>query len=383
MSVRLATILLSALLALLLAVPVASAAAAEVEAQDASRWIRLRANDGEVNKLTLSHASGAVTVADSGADLTAGPGCEQVGPRELRCTITGGDARVDVSAGDGDDEVTVLGALPAKLDGEAGNDVLTGGDAVDKLDGGEGDDTLNARDSVRDSVVCDGGQDVVVADVEDEIAPDCETLDKPLPPAGMDDVAPPGPTPAPAPTPARSVAVAVKAGTVLARTPGASAFAPLDPTRPVPVGTVLDTRNGVLTLTAAADRAGATQAADFKGGRFTVGQRGAMTLTTDLRLTGGDFSSCPRPTARRAVARAAARRVVRKLWGSGKGRFRTRGRNSAATVRGTVWQVEDRCDGTLTRVTRGVVVVENLRTGRTKVVRAGQSHLVRRRAARR
>ena len=51
-------------------------------------------------------------------------------------------------------------------------------------------------------------------------------------------------------------------------------------------------------------------------------------------------------------------------------------------MRGTVWTVEDRCDGTLTRVTRGVVVVENLRTGRTKVVRAGQSHLVRRRTAR-
>jgi hypothetical protein len=48
-------------------------------------------------------------------------------------------------------------------------------------------------------------------------------------------------------------------------------------------------------------------------------------------------------------------------------------------VRGTVWTVADRCDGTLTRVSRGVVVVENLRTGRRKVVRAGESHFVRRR----
>ena len=35
------------------------------------------------------------------------------------------------------------------------------------------------------------------------------------------------------------------------------------------------------------------------------------------------------------------------------GRSRTHRRNSHATVRGTRWLVEDRCDGTLTRVTRG------------------------------
>jgi hypothetical protein len=52
-------------------------------------------------------------------------------------------------------------------------------------------------------------------------------------------------------------------------------------------------------------------------------------------------------------------------------------------VRGTTWEVVDRCDGTLTRVHTGVVVVENIRTGRTKVVKAGESVLVRRRARRR
>jgi hypothetical protein len=102
-------------------------------------------------------------------------------------------------------------------------------------------------------------------------------------------------------------------------------------------------------------------------------------MVTELAMSGGDFSRCPRTTARGAVAYAAGRRrVVRRLWGSGHGRFRTRGRSSAATVRGTIWTVEDRCDGTLTRVTRGVVVVQNLRTGRTRTVRAGESHFVRR-----
>jgi hypothetical protein len=46
-------------------------------------------------------------------------------------------------------------------------------------------------------------------------------------------------------------------------------------------------------------------------------------------------------------------------------------------VRGTDWTVIDRCDGTLTRVKRGVVVVRDLRRRRSFVVRAGRSRLVR------
>ena len=59
-----------------------------------------------------------------------------------------------------------------------------------------------------------------------------------------------------------------------------------------------------------------------------------------------------------------------------KGKFRTRGRFAAATVRGTIWSMQDRCDGTLTRVTRGTVVVRDLRTSRSVVVRTGKSALV-------
>ena len=65
------------------------------------------------------------------------------------------------------------------------------------------------------------------------------------------------------------------------------------------------------------------------------------------------------------------------------GRFRTHGRQSQATVRGTRWVTIDRCDGTLTRVTEGAVVVRTYRTGRRAVVRAGHSHLARPRKARR
>ena len=54
--------------------------------------------------------------------------------------------------------------------------------------------------------------------------------------------------------------------------------------------------------------------------------------------------------ARRASA--ATKPKSRKLWGDGKGKFRTRGQYAAATVRGTKWLVQDSCSGTLTRVTR-------------------------------
>jgi ferric-dicitrate binding protein FerR (iron transport regulator) len=66
---------------------------------------------------------------------------------------------------------------------------------------------------------------------------------------------------------------------------------------------------------------------------------------------------------------------VRKLWGKDKGgRFRTHGRDSVATVRGTAWTVADRCDGTVTRVTEGAVMVRNRHTGRRTLVRAGERH---------
>jgi ferric-dicitrate binding protein FerR (iron transport regulator) len=66
------------------------------------------------------------------------------------------------------------------------------------------------------------------------------------------------------------------------------------------------------------------------------------------------------------------------VWGSDRnGRFRTRGSNSVATVRGTKWYVEDRCDGTYTKVTSGEVVVRDLVKRKTVVVKAGRSYLAR------
>jgi hypothetical protein len=48
-----------------------------------------------------------------------------------------------------------------------------------------------------------------------------------------------------------------------------------------------------------------------------------------------------------------------------------------ATTRGTSWLTEDRCDGTLTRVTSGAVEVRDRVRGTTVLVRAGHSYLAR------
>jgi hypothetical protein len=46
-------------------------------------------------------------------------------------------------------------------------------------------------------------------------------------------------------------------------------------------------------------------------------------------------------------------------------------------VRGTRWLTEDRCGGTLTRVTSGAVAVFDRSRHKTVIVRAGRSYLSR------
>jgi hypothetical protein len=89
-----------------------------------------------------------------------------------------------------------------------------------------------------------------------------------------------------------------------------------------------------------------------------------------VKLSGGSFKQCA--TSNRSLAAKGA--PVRRLWGKGKGRFRTRGRYSSGTVRGTSWLTEDFCDGTRTRVFVGVVRIFDFVTKKTVIVKAGQSY---------
>jgi hypothetical protein len=183
------------------------------------------------------------------------------------------------------------------------------------------------------------------------------------------------PAPPAAPVLGRSVTLAPAGGTVLVRVPGATNPAALGNGASVPVGSIVDTRAGTVKLQSALPGAGA-QTGTFHGGRFEVRQPAGGHGMTELVLRGA-LPTCPAGGARAAAV--ARRRPPRSLWGHDRhGRFRTRASNSVITVRGTTWFVSDRCDGTLTRVTKGSVAVRDLHTGRTVVVRAGRHHLARR-----
>jgi hypothetical protein len=158
-------------------------------------------------------------------------------------------------------------------------------------------------------------------------------------------------------------------GAVKVKTPGGS-WQSVDAAGTLPVGTVVDATHGHVTLRTAVDAAGNSQTGTFWGATFQVRQ--AAGGVTELVLRGAP-PSCPRP----GTATASANRS-HGLWGhDNHGKFRTRGRNSVATVRGTTWFVGERCGGTYTRVTSGSVRVWDRRTRRVVVVHAGQAYLAR------
>jgi hypothetical protein len=150
----------------------------------------------------------------------------------------------------------------------------------------------------------------------------------------------------------------------------------------IPLGAGIDTRKGRVRLYAARDSRGTVQAASFYSGVFRVLQRGSV---TELQLRGPKPRCGSGATASAAGEKAGQKKSKRKkarkrrLWGSGRGRFRTSGRFAAATVRGTKWLVEDSCRSTTTRVKRGVVTVRDFERRRTITLRAGDRYVARRR----
>ena len=194
----------------------------------------------------------------------------------------------------------------------------------------------------------------------------------------------PQPAAAAAPTLGRSVGLAPVKGSVAVKVPGAAGFTALGAGATVPVGAVLDTRKGTVQLTSAVE-GGKTQTATFHSGVFEVRQPAHGRGLTDIVLRGPALA-CPRvrrgrgATARSAAAQTKRRPPRRQLWARDRGgRFRTHGKNSVATVRGTSWVTTDTCAGTRTTVREGAVSVRDVHRHRTVLVRAGKSYLARRR----
>ncbi len=109
--------------------------------------------------------------------LLGGPGAD---------SLTSGEGADSVGGGDGNDTLAA----------GAGADVLDGGAGADSLDAGAGDDRVSARDGVADRVSCGDGIDQVEADSFDDLAADCEGVQRavvrrPADGAGRGDSVPP------------------------------------------------------------------------------------------------------------------------------------------------------------------------------------------------
>ena len=142
----------------------------------------------------------------------------------------------------------------------------------------------------------------------------------------------PPPPQLPPPVAGKNVNAFTARGTVRIRRPGGK-VRHARPGQQIPVGTTVDTLKGRVTLVAAGN-----QTATFYAGVFRLGAGQGRHAADHAHAR----RAAPlRP--RQARDAAAKRKKKRRLWGDGKGRFRTKGEYSSATVRGTKWLVEDRC----------------------------------------
>jgi hypothetical protein len=150
----------------------------------------------------------------------------------------------------------------------------------------------------------------------------------------------------------------------------------------IPIGSEVNSLHGSLKLVTATAKRGRTQSGAFGGAIFTLTQasHGASNGLATLSLVESAFKGAPTfgvctRKAADASAAAGSSRTLQLLRASAHGKFRTRGRYSAATVLGTIWTVADRCDGTLTHDITDRVRVTDFVRHKTIVLHAGQSYL--------
>lgn len=172
----------------------------------------------------------------------------------------------------------------------------------------------------------------------------------------------------------QSIVVQPVSGVVLGHPPDDPRFRQIVGAANLVSGWTFDVTKGRVALTTAANSRGATQTTQAFEGFFTALQSPGSPIT-DLVLRSGNFDQvCGSGGVDIAQVNTTS---VRHLWASGKGAFRTKGRFAAASIRGTEWETDDRCDGTLVRVKEGAVSVFDQTLNKTVLVTAGHSYLAR------
>jgi hypothetical protein len=160
------------------------------------------------------------------------------------------------------------------------------------------------------------------------------------------------------------------------------AFVPLTEARQIPFGSILDTSAGVARITTAttASAKGKLQSGDFGAGIFKLLQQRRQRGLTELNIIDNHSARqlcATQGKKAKIAARHLSSKVLGRLTANSHGHFTARGQYSAATVRGTIWGVQNRCDGTLTRVVRGALSVRDFRLRKTITLFTGQTYLAR------
>jgi Ca2+-binding RTX toxin-like protein len=289
----------------------------------------------------------------------------------------------NVSGGGFQDTYTGSGD-PNTLDGASGEDYLNGRKGADNLLGGGSRDVIFSRDGVADTVNCGPRVDFAIVDSKDHVNSNCERRDN-----GERN----------RPVFAKAVVVDPSQGADQFGLQGMSRDVPLEGKIDLPLESRIDATRGQINVTAAGEADNPPDALAVSGGASDV-SRGVGGLA-DLRLI-GDLSGCrasaskfgghdsrrgtsrrlhghrPPPNQPRAIE-SAANRPVRSSARTGRAAVPITGRASRATPTSSVtdWIVEDRCDGTVTRVKQGSVVVLDFKRQREVRLHAGDSYLAR------
>ena len=156
-------------------------------------------------------------------------------------------------------------------------------------------------------------------------------------------------------------------------------FVPLTEARQIPVGSVLETTAGVARIETATASINKPQFGNFGAGIFKLLQARKQKGLTELDIMNVHSARqvCASLGKVAAVAAKLSSKVLGRLNANAHGKFTTKGQYSAATVRGTVWNVANQCDGTLTKVQRGVVSVRDFVRRKTITLFTGMHYLAR------
>jgi hypothetical protein len=183
--------------------------------------------------------------------------------------------------------------------------------------------------------------------------------------------------------PSETFAGALPSEAFMALTKGRS-FIPLTEARQIPLGSTLDTTSGVVRITTAttASPKSKVQSGDFGTGIFKLLQTRKQKGLTELNIIDNrnEHQVCATAGKGKKASIASAhpsKQVLGHLTANSHGHFSARGQYSSATVRGTTWGVQNRCDGTLTRVIRGTLEVRDFRKRKTIRLFTGQTYLAR------